>query len=364
MRILGKKSLAEAVLLIDRRTFLPSLELLSIAEPALNDPRIKLLRQAVMQRLGDRDQTERFPIERYIDGWVAPEEGQLLQQYRAQLTMDAGYHSNIYGDSDSDAQASGTFNALLDGSYQIASLAKFNLASHVTLNLSEAARDSSYQYLEAATGLSLSRYFFEGFYVSLSPEFSQQWLAGRGALQKALASLRFELRPGGAFNLGLRYRTVLLMPIDIDYGYLRGTTQTLEFYLSASFERILLIPYFVLEQESNQDLIDGAYLLPLSYQSWGGGFTVAYNFASNWKLSSDIYYAYRVYLRQALPDAILREDEQLNLGLKFSWSVGPRFSVYNKLSARLNISTLDASSQVGNRNYTQGIALLGFEWEL
>jgi hypothetical protein len=113
----------------------------------------------------------------------------------------------------------------------------------------------------------------------------------------------------------------------------------------------------------SEDYLSEIGSIPLAYTSYGVGLSWAQMWGQRFRSELKFTYLEFLFKNHSLPDDRKRQDTSLQLSTRLDYLLSPAWRPYISLDSLQNSSTMDDDSIV-NKNYSQVIVYLGFEWNL
>lgn len=161
--------------------------------------------------------------------------------------------------------------------------------------------------------------------------------------------------------LGFQYEGYRNFAQSGAYGYIDGASHWGDVHVDRWLDRFRARLSYLVGVEAIRDLFSGPVVLPLAHVAHGPSLRVAWA-PNDWELSLSVVYLFRSYDHPAQPGMRKRADEQLGATARVARSLGASTSFFVTGSVLWNRSTLDATSGVNDRNYTQLLTLAGISW--
>lgn len=332
-------------------------------------PEAQLLRGLALMKKGEGDEARRSleTVAGSGDETLRSSARELLRLARArpdpssgsvvELSLSAGYNSNLYGDGDSEVPL-GVPTVAIGGSWERMIRAPWLLSAFVALDeqVGMPEERQARAVLQAAW-----RSASPGLKISVSPQAELELRATTPFAARAGASLTLETT--GPRSYGLHAQLLRTLPLDSQSAYLLGYSGYFRAFASAHQERVGAALSMVAMTESGLDLTLSDGLLPLAGRSLGPMISFSWKPAPKWDLDASATYLLRYFNGNAQPGDESRTDRQLAIGLRALTETGRWAQLFLSASYVRNDSTLGASS-VDDKNYSQLTAQTGVIWEL
>jgi tetratricopeptide (TPR) repeat protein len=147
------------------------------------------------------------------------------------------------------------------------------------------------------------------------------------------------------------------------YEYLNGSSHSLKIYLGHLAEKVDLSAFYSFNIENIGDLSSTGTTLPLNHFGHGPGIRFIWEPAPLWEMNSSFSYLSRHYKNKGQPGDLERSDSVYSVSARLSYGILQNCRFFGSLNWLVNRSTLNASSGIDDKNYSQLIVLTGIAWD-